>query len=383
MNLENQWAVTEERLAREADSLAELLERLRNRISTALIGDLEWQLLLERAGELPATIAAYPFGFELPLHDGRPGADLGVSVVGGTGPAAFFEQKAESHISHSYASGIARLLSESEPEESPLRRIAGRKMMLEFDVDAAPGDTRPLPGVFLRPAGQPIFGGEAAQRIRDIGVVLDALVSAVGWRPDAAEIRQAERVYRALKADTKIESFGAFPSRQRTIRLAVTGFRTSAGLMAFLKRAGWSGPHSLVAATLSRFEQRGAFVNLGANFDVVADGFGPTLGLSLLAKDREPKDPRYWVDSPHQWTACIESLREEGLGVEEKLAGLANWSQAPTALFGKTGPFVLMRGIHHVKIVLAGDRVEKVKGYVFMLVLGSTSSSGFAPETRR
>ena len=49
----------------------------------------------------------------------------------------------------------------------------------------------------------------------------------------------------------------------------------------------------------------------------------------------------------------------------------AGGSQEPEALFGKSGPFLLMRGIHHVKLVLAGGRFEQVKAYVFMLLLGS------------
>ncbi|MCY3940790.1 MAG: hypothetical protein OXG29_06890 [Gammaproteobacteria bacterium] len=379
MNFENQWAITEERLAREADSLGELLEALRSRISPILIGDDEWKRLVDRGRELPATLAAYPFGLELPLHEQRPGADLGVSVVGGTGPAAFFQRKARSESADSYANGIARLLSETESEESALRQIVGHKMMLEYDVDTAPVGAHPEPGIFLRPAERPILGGDASQRVADIGVVLDALTAAVGWNLDPSETRRAEEIYRALGPATKIESFGAFPARERAIRLAVTGFRTSSDLMAFLHRAGWPGGHSFLAATLSRFEERSAFVNLGVNLDVLAEGLGPTLGLSVLAKDREPKDPGYWVDRPGQWTPFMESLRDEGLGLEEKLTALADWTRGPATLFGKSGPFILMRGIHHVKFVLAEDRFKQIKAYVFMLFLG-TAFPGAGPS---
>ena len=384
MDITSEWTATEQRLAREADSLAELLDGLRGRISPALIGDREWQRLLARARELPAGIAAYPFGFELPLHERRPGADLGVSVFGGTGPGAFFEQGTGSDGTASYAAGIARLLRATAPEDAPLRRILSRKMMLEYDVDAAPQGVRPNPGIFLRPSGQPIPGGEGRRGIEDIGIVIDALVSSVGWKRDPAEVRQAERLYLAMEKDTKIESFGAFPSRQRSLRIAVTGFRTLSSLVAYLERAGWSGPHALVATTLSRFEERGAFKSLAANFDVVADALGPTLGLSILARDRDPNDPGYWVDRPHQWNPLIQSLREEGPAVEEKLASLAGWSQEPATLFGKTGPFLLMQCIHHVKLVLAGDRLTQVKAYLFMLLSGSMpAGQTSAPSSRR
>ena len=383
MDITSEWTATEQRLAREADSLAELLDGLRGRISPDLIGDREWQRLLERARELPASIAAYPFGFELPLHERRAGADLGVSVFGGTGPGAFFEQGTGPDGTASYAAGIARLLRATAPEDAPLRRILSRKMMLEFDVDAAPQGRRPKPGIFLRPSGQPIPGGQGRRGIEDIGIVIDALVSALGWKPDPAEVRQAERIYLAMEKNTRFESLGAFPSRERKLRIAVTGFRTASSLVAYLERAGWSGSHALVAATLARLEGRGAFKSLAANFDVVADDLGPMLGLSILARDRDPNDPGYWVDGPHQWTPLIETLRNEGPVVEEKLAALAGWSRKPATLFGKTGPFLLMQGIHHVKLVLARDRFDQAKAYVFMLLSGSMPSGQTSASSSR
>ncbi len=374
MNFEEALAVTEERLLGEADSMGALLKGLRNLISPALIGETEWENLLDVARELPPTMAAFPFGFELSLNERRPRADLGLSVVGGSAPAAFFEEKARSENADPSTTGIARLLAESEPDDSPLRQVAGRKMMLEFDVGRATGGSRPDPGIFLRPAERPIVGDGADQRLLDIGVMLEAVLTAVGWSPDAAERREVERVHLAQKADTHIESIGAFPSRERAIRLAVIGFRTSSGVMAFLKRAGWPGRHSVVAETMARFEKRWGVVELGVHLDVHADGLGPTLGLSCLAKERRAKDPSHWLDRPNLWTGFFESLREDGLAVPEKLSALANWSPGPTTLFGMFGPFVLLRGIHHIKLVLAGDRIEQVKAYPFMVLIGTPKS---------
>ena len=370
MNFEEASTITQERLQEEAESLGELLERLRSLIPPALIGEREWDELIERARELPSTMAAFPFGFELRLHERRPRADLGVSVVGGTTLAEFFQQMAQSEDTDAAAAGVAELLFETDSEESALREVVGRKMMLEFDIGLPPGDPPPDPGIFLRPSERPIVGDGAEQRIRDLNVVIKALVSAAGWTPDDAERRQVERLHRAQTADTRIESIGAFPSRERAIRLAVIGLRTSGGVMAFLRRAGWPGQHEFVADTLSRLEQRGGFVELGVHMDVHAHGLGPTLGLNCLAKERRPKDSRHWLDRPDLWTTFIDSLREEGLGVDEKLSALAEWSPEPTTLFGKFGPFLLLRGIHHIKLVLAGDRIQEVKAYPYMVLLG-------------
>jgi len=131
---------------------------------------------------------------------------------------------------------------------------------------------------------------------------------------------------------------------------------------------GWRGPHPVVAATVSQFEKRRAFVNLGLHFDVRGAGLGPALALSFLAKDRMPNDPAYWVDKPDQWMAFIDGIREAGLAVPEKLSELTNWSSGAETLFGKAGPFVLLRGIHHMKLVLTGDRFGQIKGYIFLLM---------------
>ena len=38
-------------------------------------------------------------------------------------------------------------------------------------------------------------------------------------------------------------------------------------------------------------------------------------------------------------------------------------------MFGAPGPFVLVRGIHHINFTVTGDRIDQVKTYVFMLML--------------
>ena len=368
MRARDEWAVTEEGLRREARSLGEVMERLKGRIPPALVGGRGWEGLVQRARGLPANLAAFPFGFELPLHDRRPVADLGVTVVGGTRAAAFYEDRGRGEEADPSARGAARVLEAIGAEESPLRDIVGGNLMLEYDIGSTASGTHPEPGIFLRPAERPIVGDGAGERYRDMEVVLRAMVSAIGRDFRAAEQREVERIYGALEPDTRVESFGVFPSRERAIRLAVTGFRRAHEVMAFLERVGWRGRLPVVDSTVSRFEERGAFVNLAVHFDVRAGGPGPALGLSFLAKDRRPKDPRYWVDQPRQWNSFIDAVREDRLALPEKLSELAGWSTGPETLFSRSGTFVLLRGIHHFKLVLAGDRIAQVKGYVFLLM---------------
>ena len=443
MNMESYWIATEERLLSEAASLGELLESLRGRVSPALIGDREWERVVHRAGDLPVTMAAFPFGFELPLHDPRPRADFGVSVVGGSRSATFFEERARSGEADSSTARIAGLLRASAREASPLRRVAGRKMLLEYDIDPVQDDalpeslehdvepvqddalpeslehdvepvragafpeslehdvepvragafpeplehdvdpvragalpepreydvepardgTLPEPGIFLYPEEWLLIGD--GRRARDLGVVVDAIASAAGWEPDAAERRQAERVYSAMRPETTVRAVGVFPSRARGLRLAVTGFTTTRDVTEFLERVDWPGSSAAVHATLSPLEERGAFAHMGVHFDLRAHGTGPRLGISLFARKAE------WLKDVRHWTALIDGMREQRLAVAEKLSALAGSSSGAEALFGKTSPFVLLRGIHHIKLSLVEDRVEQTKAYVFLLLMGS------------
>lgn len=367
MDVQEKTAITEEHLLRKAGSLGELLEQFRDRISPLLIGGQEWERLLERSRELPSTFAAFPFGFELPLHEIRPGADLGISVVGGTRSAGFFEKKWRSADVDPYIASVVRLLNETAVQESPLRQIVGRKMMLEFDIGSTLNGMRPDPGIFLRPVKRPVIGGLGTQAIQDIGVVLDAMAKIAGWDL-AAEQRQVQQIYSGLKPGTQIESFGVFPARRKGVRIAVVGFRESRDVVAVLKHAGWRGQHSIVESTVSSFKTRDAFAHMGVHFDVHASGVGPTLGLSFVTQDKNPEEGRYWLDSPKYWTALFDGMRAEGLGIPDKLSEVANWPAEAEVLFDESGSFVLLRGIHHIKLVWNKNRIEKVKAYVFLLM---------------
>ena len=76
MDIDKAIALTQDRLAEEGGTMGDLLGHFRNRISSVLIGDLQWERILDCARQLPITIGTLPFGFELPLHERRPEADL-------------------------------------------------------------------------------------------------------------------------------------------------------------------------------------------------------------------------------------------------------------------------------------------------------------------
>lgn len=372
MDIHEAIAVTQDRLLEEGSSMGELLGHFRNRISPTLIGERQWERVLECATTLPITMGAQPFGFELPLHDRRPEADFGVSLASGNRSGDFFEERARSDETDETARAVRRIFAAIEAPNSTLREIVGRKLMLEYDIGSALDGTGSLPGLFLRPNERTLFGRAGLQD--DVGTVVDALVSCVGRQRSAAERGNAERVYLAQPEDTRLDSFGVFPSRGRTLRLAVMGFRTQHEIRSFLERLDWPGRISTVEDVISRLKERANVVRTGLNLDVRAEGLGSTLGLTPIVKQRYTSESRYWIDGLTDWQPLLGALSLEDLVVGEKIEALADWGSKPTTLFGKSGRFVLLHGIHHVKLVISGNRLREAKAYVFMVLSGAVSA---------
>lgn len=370
MNIDEAILLTHDRLAGEGENMGDLLGHFRNRVSPALVGDREWEQVMECAGQLPISMGALPFGFELPLHEVRPQADFGASLASGTSMAAYFEERARIDESDELAQAIVRLFREMDTENSPLREIVGRKLMLEYDIGSAPDGKQSFPGMFLRPGERPIMG---SGQWKDVNTIVDALVSCVGWEKNEVQRQVLERVYRAQPEDTRMDSFGIFPSRSRSLRLAVMGFKEQKELNAYLADAAWPGEIEAVESVISRFRERVGIERTGINIDVQESGLGPTLGLTLIVRQRYTKDSRYWLDGLTDWEPFLEALGHEDIVVPEKLAELADWVSKPTPLFGKTGRFVMLRGIHHIKLVVSENRLTKVKAYVFMVLSAAVS----------
>ena len=369
MDIDEAVTLTQDRLAEEGDTMRDLLGHFRGRISPILIGDSEWERILDCASKLPITMGALPFGFELPLHAHRPEADFGVSLASGTRTAEFFRQRARTNKTDETTRAITRLFRQMDSEDSPLREIVGRKLMLEYDIGSTQDRGCSLPGMFLRPGERPILG--ARGQAHDVGTVVDALLSCVGWEMNDAERKNVETVYLAQPEDTRMDSFGVFPSRSRAIRLAIMGFKSQQELCSYLEDTGWPGQISVVDSVIRRFKDRVDIVRNGANIDVLEDGIGPTLGLTLIVKQRYTKDSRYWLDGLTDWDPFLEALSHEDLVVPEKLTAVADWVSKPTTLFGKSGRYVLLRGIHHIKLVISGNQLRKAKAYVFMVLSGA------------
>ena len=371
MDVDRAVTLTQKRLAEEGESMGDLLGHFRNSVSPVLIGDREWQRVLSCATTLPITMGALPFGFELPLHDRRPEADLGASLASGTRTAEFFRARARADRTDETARAITRLFRQMDSKNSPLREIVGRKLMLEYDIGSARGVECSRPGMFLRPGERPILG--ACGQENDVDIVASALVSCIAWNIGDDEREHVRRAYVVQPEDTRMDSFGVFPSRSRSIRLAIMGFKSRQAICSYLEAVGWPGQISSVESVVDRFMERVEVVRTGANIDVQKEGLGPTLGLTLIVKQRYTKDSRYWLDGLTDWDPFLEAMSHEDIVVPDKLKAIASWVSRPTPIFGKAGRYVLLRGIHHIKLVISGSQLRKAKAYVFMVLSGAVS----------
>ena len=369
MDIDEAVLITQERLALEGQSMGDLLGFFRDRISPILISESHWKLILERAEALPIEMGALPFGFEIPLHEHLPVADFGVSLASGTRTATFFEELQRKDTADETTNAILNLFQQMESDRSKLRDIVGRKLMLEYDINSDSVNSGTMPGMFLRPGERPILGG--GSQLDDVSTVVDALVSCVGWSRNDAEQKTLEHAYLEQPAHTRTDSFGIFPSRSRSIRLAVMGFNDTQELCTYLENTGWPGQVSAVESVVSRFQDRANVVRSGVNIDVQSNGLGPSLGLTLIVKQRFTKDSRYWLDGQTDWEPFLRALSFENVVDSKKLESLESWHSQPTVLFAKSGSFVLLQGIHHIKLVISDHQLQKVKAYLFLVLSGA------------
>ncbi len=354
-------------LAGEANSFAEVLKQFRDRVSPVLIDDSWWNQILECAQGIPAAVATFPFGFEIPLHEQEAKADLGVSVFGLTESAAYYKQQGQVADASSPAAACAELLRQMESDDAPICEIVGRKMMLEYDVASAQNGAQPAPGIFLRPSERPITGD--GERVEDISTVLDAIVTGAGWDSDPEELRHLTRVCQAQEGGgTCIGSIGVFPSRKRAIRLLLGSFQNWQDLRDFLTRSGWPGQDTGIASAVKHFEEKGVAMHMGVNLDVTADGPGPRLGVSFSPKMRYADDPNYWVDSPDLWAPFIDCLRGMDLVVPEKLSALAERVSGAEVLHDHSGSVILVWLIHHIKFSVRQGQIDQIKAYPFFMM---------------
>ncbi|HMJ93017.1 MAG TPA: hypothetical protein VK472_02825 [Allosphingosinicella sp.] len=176
------------------------LEPIFARLPAALAGEATRRRMLATAALLPGGFAFQTYGFECPLHDSEPKADILVSAVRARGGAALLASVGERPGWEPVSLLAARLGSEP---------AAIDEVWLEFDLDGPAPD---LPNLFCRP-------------LYPIGD-LDALRASAG---SAAAVLAGVTIPETL-IDAVIRSAAALPERAEIFQIGAMRARPSAGL---------------------------------------------------------------------------------------------------------------------------------------------------------
>ncbi|MDE2739046.1 MAG: hypothetical protein OXH47_05915, partial [Paracoccaceae bacterium] len=147
------------------------------------------------------------------------------------------------------------------------------------------------------------------------------------------------------------------------------GFNSPEQVKDYLQSTDWQGDGSKVRKTIQSLQDRTQIPRYGINLNVQEDGLGQELGLTTMVKPRYTNDRRYWLDDTDLWDSFLETLRQEEYVLNDKLLALKGWISKPEMNFSKSGCFVILRGIHHIKLVISNGSVSKVKAYVFMVLI--------------
>ena len=357
MIVEDSWRQTEENLAEEGDSFADILRSIRPYVSTDLIGSLHWDRICERATTLPISIAGYPFGFEIPLHKEETSADFGVSVIASSQADVSFRSNSEKTT---FDKRLSKLLLSLADTTSGLHRAVGGKLLLEYDTNDVDLHLQPDPGVFLYPTPASMVGEGTIKHVDDVRCVTQAICSAVGRELTESEWEYIATIYEALDSHQEIGAIGSFPDRDRAIRVACTGYRTEVEINAFLEAIQYHGDSSLNQSIAKSMASSCAF--FGIHLDVTPSGYGPRFGLSVYATENQ------WAREFEPWSAIVAAIGDCGYAIDRKLEALRTFCGVET-LIGKSGMFFLVQGIHHLKFTISESGVEQLKAYLFLLLL--------------
>lgn len=165
-----------------------------------------------------------------------------------------------------------------------------------------------------------------------------------------------DRCFRACPAGTVDFQIGVMLARPvQAVRLCLFDLPLDA-LPAYLDAIGWEGDRAGLERLIAAFRPHCDFV--GLHFDVAARVF-PHIGIEPNFRGGS------WSRQPHReprWQAIWKALDELGLASAAKRDALLAWTgHQQMTLDG--APALLLRGLSHVKLVLAGDGWAIAKAY--------------------
>ena len=165
-----------------------------------------------------------------------------------------------------------------------------------------------------------------------------------------------DRCFGACPAGTGDFQIGLMLSRPvQAVRLCIFDMPVEA-VPAYLDAIDWAGDRAGLARLIAAFRPHCDFV--GLHFDVAAQVF-PHVGIEPNFRSGS------WSRQPHReprWQGIWDVLEEAGVLSEAKRDALLGWTgHQQVTLEG--APTLLLRGLSHIKLVLAGDGRALAKAY--------------------
>lgn len=344
-------------------SLRDFLEPLRRHLPPALVSAEGFAALEASAGVMPARLGHNPFGFEVRLEAGPRGADLLAFADPAAGDlAALEEHPLSDELRASAAWQALGRFAAATAEGAPL---AGKLENIWLELDST-GEAPLLPSLFFMPVAMLRPGRQ--DHAQALSITEAALRVVAAQTPACLASGSLRRCFEPLPPAASIFQVGvmnARPSRYVRVCAALHNLRTA---LAYLAAVGFPGDLGAVhrrLAWLGRHTHR-----LWLNLDL-AEGVAPKLGIECY--QRGPQLARDWKD-------FLAALRREGACDPEKATALlayagesrpedepgawpATLTQA-SAWLGARAQALLVRSLHHVKVVMTPGGGLEAKAYL-------------------
>ena len=316
------------------DSFEPLLGVLRPLVPHSLVGSASWAAVRDWVRWLPVGVADHEFGFECSLTNSAPTADFGFALAPGFPTSDRVCQLVGARWPR-FGSVLCLLLSRQAAAARAIRRV-----FLEFDVRGQAS----VPGLFV-----------VARRPYD-RYLAPAAVFSVGagglGPPGVSHVDLHSILETVVSAGAVVPSLGVFPGRSPgVVRVDVVPPDREAAVR-IADRLGWPGDREELTRVLRSFPSA---VTLWLGFDFVA---GP-VPTSRLGVEAHAGLDGWLTPADGLWREVFGLLGAQGLSVPNKNAAALECVGPNTfEVLGRGGsPYVVNRGVNHVKVVL-GDRLS-------------------------
>lgn len=348
---------------------ADYLSPLYDAIPTPLIARDNLAAMRQIAAQLPGALTSF-FGFECRLGDTDAASDL-LFAINAREMKAMAGQRADAMLPPAFWQIPAwhQVREFCRIASAPASPLTGKieNVWLEFDLASAVAtrDTVPIPSAF--------FGSQCLTADAPLDWFTDcALPTLYGVQLSSNVQARVLGCLRAVPHGGMVFQTGAMLSRQPAfVRLCLVNFGSRL-FGDYLTTIGWQGDREMVESWIQALAKLVDYLALDID---VSERIGATIGLECYFNPR--RSPQY----EPRWYPFLDLLQARGLLTDAKRQALidfggfvhersdkGNYPQAllnASQLLGNQFYSSILRGPHHIKIVLRGEHAE-AKGYFYV-----------------